>query len=47
MHRVPCANKCDYGNIIVVYSIGIFCDLCPYDVVDNLLSSYNVDTADS
>ena len=47
MHRVPCVTMCDYGNTIVVYFVDICCDLCSDNVVDNLLSSYNVGTTNS
>ena len=40
-------NKCDYDNTIIVYFAGIFCDLGPHDVANNLLSNFNVGTAGS
>jgi len=40
-------HGCDYDNTTDVYAFDSFCDLCPYDDVNNILEDSYVDTADS
>ena len=47
MHRCYTCSYCKYDNTVIVYCVSGFCNLCPCDDANYLLSDSYADTADS